>query len=414
MPTYHRDDVEPSAIHPAAFVGATDPAGDVDNHVGPHKLWIDTSSSTFKIKKRDAGNAAWEVVASLTHADLTGLTTGDPHTQYLLKSLATTKGDILVATAAGTWVRLPAGSDGYILTADAGETDGVLWASPASISGAHVIQDVTSDVSQRGKLAFVGATLTDDAAGGRTVVTIAAPGMTNPMTTAGDLIVGGVSGAPARLAKGADTYILTIDPTTHLIVWAAPPAGSGTVTSVAVTAAPSSVFDVSGSPITGAGTIAISMDSQAANTSLAGPTSGGSATPAFRAMVAADVPINLRRMSIAFQFGDGTNAIDSSTEREQWLELNFDGTIEGYSLTADVSGSIVIDLWKDTYANYPPVVGDSIVAAAKPTLSAAQKAQDTTLTGWTTTFARGQTLKAHVDSAGTVKAVTLTLYIVKT
>src|ERR1035437_8865002 len=50
----------------------------------------------------------------------------------------------------------------------------------------------------------------------------------NPMATPADLIVGGTAGAPARLAKGADGYVLTVDPTTHLIVWAlAPGAGGG-------------------------------------------------------------------------------------------------------------------------------------------------------------------------------------------
>lgn len=44
--------------------------------------------------------------------------------------------------------------------------------------------------------------------------------LTNPMTTPADLIVGGTAGAPARLAKGADGQILTVDPTTHLLVWA--------------------------------------------------------------------------------------------------------------------------------------------------------------------------------------------------
>jgi hypothetical protein len=65
---------------------------------------------------------------------------------------------------------------------------------------------------------------------------------------------------------------------------------SGTVTSVAVTATPSGVFDVSGSPITDSGTIAISMDNQSANTVLAGPTTGAATTPGFRALVAGDVP----------------------------------------------------------------------------------------------------------------------------
>ena len=35
-------------------------------------------------------------------------------------------------------------------------------------------------------------------------------GMTNPMTTAGDIIVGGTSGAPTRLAKGDDGQVLTL------------------------------------------------------------------------------------------------------------------------------------------------------------------------------------------------------------
>lgn len=364
MPTFHRDDVEPSAIHPAAFVGGTDPSLDVDNHVAAHKLWIDTSGSTFKIKKRDAGNATWEIVASLTHADLTGLGTGDPHTQYLLKSLATTKGDILVATAAGTWVRLPAGVDGYALVSNAAATEGVGWASLASLAGAHVIQDNGSDMAQEPLLDFVGFTLTD------------------------------VPGTPGTTRVTNPSV--------------------GTVTSVAFTAAPAGIFDVAGSPIVGSGTIALSMDNQTANKMLASPASGGAAAPAFRALVAADLPTNTKRMSIAFQFGDGVNAIDSSTEREQWLELNFDCTIEGYSLTADAVGSIVVDLWYDTYANYPPTVADTITASAKPTLSSANKAQDITLTGWTTALARGGTLKAHVNSAGTVKAVTLTLYVIKT
>lgn len=408
MPTFHRDDVEPSAIHPAAFVGAVDP--DIPaNNVGPHKLWIDTASSTFKIKKRNAANNAWEVVASLTHADLTGLTTGDPHTQYLAKALGATKGDVLVYDGAD-WVVLPAGTDGYVLTADSGEAEGIAWNSIAGITGAHVIEDNGTPMAQQPTLNFVGFDIAD--VGDTTEITAPAS-LANPMTTEGDLIVGGAAGVATRMAKGADDYYLRIDPTTHLLEWGPLPAGgAGTVTSVDLTAPPE--FIVAGAPVTTADSIDITWATQAANEVLAGPTSGAADEPAFRALVALDLPINQRRMSVAFQFGDGTNDIDSVTEREQWLECNFSGTIEGYSLTADAVGSIVIDLWKDTYANYPPVVADTITAAAKPTLSAALKSTDLTLTGWTTAIARGDTIKAHVDSAGTVKAVTLTLFIVKT
>jgi hypothetical protein len=81
-------------------------------------------------------------------------------------------------------------------------------------------------------------------------------------------------------------------------------------------------------------------------------------------------------------------------------------------LSTDASataGSIVIDVWKDTYANYPPTVADTIAASAKPTLSSANKAQDTTLTGWTKTVTQGDIIGFKVDSATTVTRVTLIL-----
>ena len=89
------------------------------------------------------------------------------------------------------------------------------------------------------------------------------------------------------------------------------------------------------------------------------------------------------------------------------------GEIVEVVLLANASGSIVLDLWRDTYANYPPVVGDSICASAKPTLASAVKAQDTTLTGWTTTVAEGDIIAVNVDSAATVTRVTLALRIVR-
>lgn len=92
-----------------------------------------------------------------------------------------------------------------------------------------------------------------------------------------------------------------------------------------------------------------------------------------------------------------------------FIEMPFDGAIEAVRLLADVSGSIVVDIWKDTYANYPPTDADSITASAPPTLSSAEKSEDSTLTGWTKTFAKGDILAFNVDSATTVKQVTLSL-----
>lgn len=46
-----------------------------------------------------------------------------------------------------------------------------------------------------------------------------------PLTTQDDLIVAGASGVAARLAKGSDGQVLTVDPTTHHLVWATPSGG---------------------------------------------------------------------------------------------------------------------------------------------------------------------------------------------
>ena len=84
--------------------------------------------------------------------------------------------------------------------------------------------------------------------------------------------------------------------------------------------------------------------------------------------------------------------------------LSMDGT----------SGSIVVDIWKDTYANFPPTVADTITAAAKPTIVAGVKSTDATLTGWTTTISEGDVLGFNVDSVSGFNSVLLTLKVTKT
>src|SRR5262249_19223102 len=64
--------------------------------------------------------------------------------------------------------------------------------------------------------------------------------------------------------------------------------GSGTVTSIGLSMP--AEFSVSGSPVTTAGTISVTKANQSANQVYAGPTGGGAAAPAFRALVQADLP----------------------------------------------------------------------------------------------------------------------------
>jgi hypothetical protein len=63
--------------------------------------------------------------------------------------------------------------------------------------------------------------------------------------------------------------------------------GNGSVTSVGLTMP--AEFAVAGSPVSAAGTLAVTKATETANTVWAGPTGGGPAQPAFRALVAADL-----------------------------------------------------------------------------------------------------------------------------
>jgi hypothetical protein len=89
---WHDEITGSDAIHPAAFVQTSDPGA-----VGDDKLWIDkTTGSSFAtgwlLKLRGTSNSAWATIL-----DLTG---------FIAKTLTTTLGDIIYASAANTPARL--------------------------------------------------------------------------------------------------------------------------------------------------------------------------------------------------------------------------------------------------------------------------------------------------------------------
>lgn len=113
--------------------------------------------------------------------------------------------------------------------------------------------------------------------------------------------------------------------------------------------------------------------------------------------------------TVGITIDGGGSAITTGTKG--YVECPFAGTIVQATVLLDQSGSIVIDVWKDTYANYPPTDADSITAAAPPTVSAATNSQDSTLTGWTTSVAAGDIFGFNVDSITTATRATLILKI---
>ena len=91
-----------------------------------------------------------------------------------------------------------------------------------------------------------------------------------------------------------------------------------------------------------------------------------------------------------------------------YIEIPFNLTLTGWMVVADAVGSVRFDLWVDTYANYPPTIADSIVAADYPKLTGVQKAMGI-CAGWTLNLNAGDIMLVNIDSAATITKALLTI-----
>jgi len=122
--------------------------------------------------------------------DITGVTAGTgisgggtSGTVTVTNSMATAidaKGDLVPGTGADTFARLAVGANGTVLTADSAEATGLKWATPAA-------------------------------------------GMTNPMTTTGDIIYSSPGSTPVRRGIGTTGQVLTVSG--GVPTWSTPASG---------------------------------------------------------------------------------------------------------------------------------------------------------------------------------------------
>jgi hypothetical protein len=110
---------------------------------------------------------------------------------------------------------------------------------------------------------------------------------------------------------------------------------------------------------------------------------------------------------LKFVLSDYSGAIGAGTQSFDKSPIS--GKILEWTILADQSGSIVLDIWKKS--TFPPIVSDTITASAKPTISSAQYATSSTLTGWTTDISAGDYFIVNVDSCSTISTATLILKI---
>jgi len=127
--------------------------------------------------------------------------------------------------------------------------------------------------------------------------------------------------------------------------------------------------------------------------------------------VLALAPTPITTTTIGLNIYCENNGLISVGLKTNYIVMPYAATIKSWRLIGNISGSIVIDIWKA--ANSIPTLANSITGTEKPTLSSQQINQDTNLTTWTTSLSVGDVIAFNVDSVSGLGAVTLVLEVEK-
>jgi hypothetical protein len=134
-----------------------------------------------------------------------------------------------------------------------------------------------------------------------------------------------INGETGAITLVAGTGISITPSGQNITITNTSPSSGGTVTSVGLAdGSTTPIFSISGSPVTGSGTLTETLITQTANTVFAGPATGSAAQPTFRALVAADIPTPISGFtagSVLFAGSSGQIAQDNA--EFFWNNTNF-------------------------------------------------------------------------------------------
>jgi hypothetical protein len=105
---------------------------------------------------------------------------------------------------------------------------------------------------------------------------------------------------------------------------------------------------------------------------------------------------------------DGGGSVPSTGAKGQ-ISIPFACTITGWVLTADASGSAVVDVLRSSYSGFPTTT--SLASTDKPTLSTAQKNENLAVSVWTTAINAGDIIQFNLNSVATVQRINVAINV---
>lgn len=102
-----------------------------------------------------------------------------------------------------------------------------------------------------------------------------------------------------------------------------------------------------------------------------------------------------------------------TTGMKGYLTVDFACTIQQVTMLNDQSATAAVDLFVTTFASFAPpthpAVGDKITSSTPPSTTAAEKSQNSTLSGWTTALAAGSIIGFNVNSNDNATFITIAI-----
>jgi hypothetical protein len=141
-------------------------------------------------------------------------------------------------------------------------------------------------------------------------------------------------------------------------------------------------------------------------------TAGPAGSPS--ASVAATLAASYKSGSASVVFDGAGGVITSGTTG--YAQVLYNGTITSWTIAGNVSGSCTVTVFKDTYANFPPLITSDNVFTVQPALAAQQKNQNLApvFLGSQATVAAGDWIGFTITGITTLAWVNLTIAITKT